>query len=143
MKCAACKGASHPRRRPTELTSCSRQSRWITRSELSCQLSAVTYRRFTVSCWFSFRLSSRANPLQRVSRGTCGPPCISYRPELGRVFSKQLEAILPSDAESDSAYSTQSAMKMLVSCGTLPLRFDAHTSRLPSEVNMGKASKSG
>ncbi len=43
----------------------------------------------------------------------------------------------------DNAYSTQSAMKMLVSCGTLPLRFEAHTSRLPSEVNMGNASKSG
>ena len=30
---SACKGVSRPRRRPTELTSCSRQSRWITRSE--------------------------------------------------------------------------------------------------------------
>ena len=39
--------------------------------------------------------------------------------------------------------STQSAMKIFVSCGTLPLRFEAHTSRLPSEVNMGNASKSG
>ena len=42
-----------------------------------------------------------------------------------------------------SPYSTQSAMKILVSCGALPLRFEAHTNRLPSEVNMGKESKSG
>ncbi len=34
-------------------------------------------------------------------------------------------------------------MKMLVSCGSLPLRFEAQTSRLPSEVNIGNASKSG
>src|SRR5271166_4886467 len=42
-----------------------------------------------------------------------------------------------------SSYSTQSAMKILVSCGALPLRFDAHTNLLPSDVNMGKESKSG
>lgn len=40
-------------------------------------------------------------------------------------------------------YSTQSAMKMLVSCSTVPLRFEAQTSRLPSEENIGKASKPG
>lgn len=40
-------------------------------------------------------------------------------------------------------YSAQSAMKMFVSCGALWLRFEAQTSRLPSEENMGKASKPG
>ena len=40
-------------------------------------------------------------------------------------------------------YSTQSAMKMLVSCSTVPLRFEAQTRRLPSEENIGKASKPG
>src|SRR2546425_11661314 len=39
--------------------------------------------------------------------------------------------------------STQSAMKMLVSCGSLPCRLDAHTSCLPSGENIGKASNSG
>jgi len=50
--------------------------------------------------------------------------------------------VLPGQAQG-RAYSTQSAIKMLVSCGCLPLRLDAHTSFLPSELNMGKASKSG
>jgi hypothetical protein len=40
-------------------------------------------------------------------------------------------------------HSTQSAMKIFVSCGTLPLRLEAQTRRFPSEENMGKASKSG
>src|ERR1700674_1094759 len=40
-------------------------------------------------------------------------------------------------------HSTQSAMKIFVSCGALPLRFEAQTRRLPSEVTIGKASKSG
>src|SRR5438105_12993478 len=39
--------------------------------------------------------------------------------------------------------STQSAMKMLVSPCTLPCRLDAHTRRLPSGANIGKASNSG
>ena len=41
------------------------------------------------------------------------------------------------------AYSTQSAMKMFVSWGAVPLRFDAHTRCFPSELNIGKASKPG
>ncbi len=40
-------------------------------------------------------------------------------------------------------HSTQSAIKIFVSCGTFPLRFEAQTRRLPSEENIGKASKSG
>lgn len=40
-------------------------------------------------------------------------------------------------------YSTQSAMKMLVSCSARPLRLEAQTSFLPSDENMGKASKPG
>ncbi len=47
------------------------------------------------------------------------------------------------NSEQRLSYSTQSAMKMFVSCGTLPFRFEAHTSRLPSDVNIGNASKSG
>jgi hypothetical protein len=42
-----------------------------------------------------------------------------------------------------TVHSTQSAMKIFVSCGALPLRFEAQTRRLPSEENIGKASKSG
>ncbi len=42
-----------------------------------------------------------------------------------------------------SFHSAQSAIKMLVSCGSLPLRFEAHTSFLPSDVNIGNESKSG
>ena len=38
-------------------------------------------------------------------------------------------------------YGTQSAMKMLVSCGTLPLRPETHTSFFPSGLNIGKPSK--
>jgi hypothetical protein len=38
-------------------------------------------------------------------------------------------------------YGAQSPMKMFVSCGALALRFDAHTSFLPSGENMGKPSK--
>src|SRR5260370_17153689 len=40
-------------------------------------------------------------------------------------------------------YSTQSATKILVSCGAFPLRLEAHTRSLPLEENIGKASKSG
>ncbi len=42
-----------------------------------------------------------------------------------------------------SDYGAQSAMKMLVSCGALALRFDAQTSFFPSGLNMGKPSKPG
>ncbi len=42
-----------------------------------------------------------------------------------------------------SDYGTQSAMKILVSCGALALRFDAQTSFFPSGLNMGKPSKPG
>ena len=38
-------------------------------------------------------------------------------------------------------YSTQSAMKMSVSCGFCGLRFEAQTSFFPSGENMGKLSK--
>ena len=40
-------------------------------------------------------------------------------------------------------YSTQSAMNTFVSCGARPLRFDDHTSLLPSDENIGNASKPG
>ena len=49
----------------------------------------------------------------------------------------------PGDSGSLIVHCTQSAIKIFVSCGSLPLRFEAHTSRLPSELNMGNASKSG
>lgn len=42
-----------------------------------------------------------------------------------------------------AGYSTQSAMKMLVSCSARPLRLEAHTSFFPSDENIGKASKPG
>ncbi len=38
------------------------------------------------------------------------------------------------------AYGTQSAMKILVSCGALPFRFEAHTSFFPSGENIGNPS---
>src|SRR6516162_10077009 len=44
---------------------------------------------------------------------------------------------------SEGAHSTQSPRKILVSCGSLPFRLEAQTRRLPSEVNIGKPSKSG
>ena len=40
-------------------------------------------------------------------------------------------------------HSTQSAIKMFVSCGAVPFRLDAHTRCLPSELNIGNASKPG
>ena len=43
--------------------------------------------------------------------------------------------------QSAITYGTQSAMKILVSCGALALRFEAHTSFFPSGLNMGKPSK--
>jgi hypothetical protein len=43
--------------------------------------------------------------------------------------------------EATNFYGTQSPIKMLVSCGALPLRLEAHTSFLPSGENMGKPSK--
>jgi hypothetical protein len=58
--------------------------------------------------------------------GQSGPPPIGF----------SLPAVL-------SIYCTQSAIKIFVSCSTVPLRFEAHTSRLPSDENMGKASNPG
>ena len=46
-------------------------------------------------------------------------------------------------ASTPNVYSTQFAMKIFVSCSTVPLRLEAHTSRLPSDVNIGKASNPG
>ena len=41
------------------------------------------------------------------------------------------------------SYSTQSAMNTFVSCGARPFRSEDHTSLLPSDENIGKASNPG
>src|ERR1035441_1918534 len=56
---------------------------------------------------------------------------------------RRLKSTLLGPVAMNRPHSTQSAIKIFVSCGALPLRLEAHTKRLPSEENMGKASKSG
>src|SRR5258708_7922210 len=67
----------------------------------------------------------------------------SYRPNPACPVLSALISVNPRQMLLLFLYSTQSAIKILVSCGSLPLRFDAHTSYLPSEVNIGNESKSG
>jgi hypothetical protein len=64
---------------------------------------------------------------------------------LGSLVEKEVTTpeYYPLQPGQKAAYSTQSAIKRLVSWGLLPLRLEAQTSFLPSELNMGKASKSG
>jgi hypothetical protein len=73
--------------------------------------------------------------LKAVKLKSCRAPCNP------RDF--HAATILPSITGLCHPYSTQSAIKIFVSCSTVPLRFEAHTSRLPSDVNIGKASKPG
>ena len=94
------------------------------------------HRRFTIAT------CSSCHPEQREGSRFCG----SQKTQIPRRFAPRNDNDFGNDKElfcNRAAYGAQSAMKIFVSCGALALRFEAHTSFLPSGLNMGNPSKPG
>jgi hypothetical protein len=77
-----------------------------------------------------------------LSETSTHPPAGQYAPNARTGKSACATSAVGVDSVTH-CYWTQSAMKIFVSCSTVPLRLEAHTSRLASEENIGKASNPG